>query len=107
MLTKKEQDFLNYWFVKREENKLNPLFFIKGFSAGVIVGMMIFISLGLGWYKRANMVASSKLNPFVLFIALLIIAVFLSVFYNSFRYEQNEQAYQELLQKQKKSSGKV
>ncbi len=101
MLTTKEEEFLIYWNIKRNENKLNPLFFIKGFTAGVLVGILIFFCMGLGWYKRANMVASSKLNPVVLFIALLLIAIFLSIFYNSFRFEQNEQAYQELLQKQK------
>lgn len=102
MLSIKEENFIEYWSKKRLENKANPLFFLKGFTAGILVGVMIFLCMGLGWYKRANMVASTKLNPVVLFFGLLIISLFLAIFYNNFRYEQNEQAYQELLQKKKK-----
>jgi formate/nitrite transporter FocA (FNT family) len=101
MLTKKEEKFLIYWTQKRQESKLNPLFFIKGFTAGILVGLLIFVSVVVGWYKRAAMDASTKLNPVVFMIALIIIAAFLAVFYNSFRYEQNEQAYQELQRKNK------
>lgn len=103
MLTSEEQKFLQYWEQKRKENKWNPFFFIKGFAVGLAIGLLIIISIGIGWYKRANMEANAALNPIVLIVAIIIIALFLAVFYNGFKYEQNEQFYIELLNKEKRN----
>ena len=103
MQNDKEQEFINYWEVKRNQSKLNPFFFIKGFAGGIIIGLLVFLSILLGWYKRANMEANTMLNPYVLLICLLAIGTFIAVFYTNFKYEQNEQFYQELLQKRKKN----
>ena len=101
MLTTEELKFLAYWEEKRKQNKLNPFFLVKGLLFGLITGFLIFISLRLGWYKRANMDANTKLSPTLLIIIIILIAVFVSVLYNSFKYEQNEQLYQELKRKNK------
>ena len=102
MLTNEEQKFIDYWAKKRVENKLNPFFFARGFVVGIILSLLVLVSIGADWYKRATMDANTKLNPLVLFIALLLITLFLAIFYNSFKYEQNEQFFQELKQKEKK-----
>ncbi len=101
MLTSEEQKFIDYWEQKRTENKLNPFFFAKGFVVGLAIGLLIIVSIGVGWYKRANMEANVALSPIVLIIAIIFTALFLAIFYNSFKYEQNEQLYIELLNKEK------
>lgn len=102
MLSKKEIEFLEYWEQKRGTNKLNPFFFMSGLAGGLIIGLLIIISIGLGWYKRANMEANATLNPLILILAIVIISLFLAIFYNSFKYEQNEQLYNELKHKENK-----
>ncbi len=103
MSISKEEKFLLYWKEKRMQSKFNPFFFIKGFAGGLIIGLLVFISLLIGWYKRANMDASNKLNPIVLFICILAIGIFIAIFYTYFKFEQNEQFYQELLKKRDKA----
>jgi membrane-associated HD superfamily phosphohydrolase len=104
MLTIEEQKFLSYWTVKRNENKLNPFFFAKGFALGLLIGILVLICLFIGWYKRANMDAATKLNPYIMLIAIISIAIFLAIFYNSFKFEQNEQLYKELKRKEGNST---
>jgi uncharacterized membrane protein affecting hemolysin expression len=100
MITAEEQKFIAYWSKKREENKLNPFFFAKGFTIGLVFSILVIICIGADWYKRATMDAN-KSSPIVLFIALLCITIFLAIFYNSFKYEQNEQLFKELKHKDK------
>jgi hypothetical protein len=45
------------------------------------------------------MVANSQFSPMVLIIAIVIIAIFCSVFYKRHRWEMNEQRYIELTSK--------
>jgi hypothetical protein len=99
MLTQNEQEFLDYWQEKRNQNKFNPFFFGKGFSIGIGIGLLITLSFVIGWDKQ---VAVNALNLAVVLIAFLAIAIFCALFYNSFMYEQNEQRYQELLIKKNK-----
>jgi putative Mn2+ efflux pump MntP len=100
MLTENEERFLIYWTEKRKLNKFNPFFFAKGLAAGLAIGLLIVICFGAGWYKR---VYANSLNPSILMFALISIALFLAIFYNSFKYEQNEQLYQELRKKKQRS----
>lgn len=102
MFTENEEKFLKYWQEKRQQNKLNPFFFIRGFATGLIVGLLVILCLAAGWYKRANMDANTKLNPYVLIISVVLMALFFAWFYNSFKYDQNEQQYQILLKKKNK-----
>ncbi len=102
MLSEKEKKFIEYWEVKRLENKLNPFFFSSGFAGGLVIGLLVITTIGIGWYKRANMDANAMLNPVVLIIAIIAISIFIAFFYNSFKYEQNEQLYLELKHKENK-----
>ncbi|MBS4042550.1 MAG: hypothetical protein KGZ59_01915 [Chitinophagaceae bacterium] len=107
MLDIQEEKFIKFWSEKRNESKLNPFFFIKGFAGGLIIGLLVFISILAGWYKRANMDASNKLSPTILFICILSISLFIAIFYNYFKYEQNEQLYQELIKRKEKNQKKI
>ncbi len=104
MLTKEEEDFVNWW----TENRMKEKNYYKKISFGLPLGLAlafgITATLMSGWHKRASMVAFSKMNPYVFIIALVAIVVFMTFVYNQFRWEQNDQRYKELLHKKKSAA---
>jgi membrane protein YdbS with pleckstrin-like domain len=104
MLTPDEEKFLEYWEANRIREKTLFRQLSLGMPLGVLMGIAILINFMSGWYKRANMVAYSQSTPYVLIIAIVIIAVFCSVFYKRHKWEMNEQHFIEL--KIKKESRK-
>jgi uncharacterized membrane protein len=103
MLSQQEKDFLRYW----EENRLNKKRFLRQFSIGLPVGVLlvalIFVNLLSGWYKKAEMqMRSNSSLVLVVIVALLITAVFIAIFSSKHKWEQNEQRYQELKRKEEK-----
>ncbi|RPD51511.1 hypothetical protein [Paracnuella aquatica] len=101
-LTKQEQDFLEYW----EANRNNKKKFLRQFSIGLPLGVLmvvaIVINLFSGWNKKAEMVARGNASfMYTVVIAVVAISVFITVFSSRHKWEQNEQRYQELKQKEK------
>lgn len=106
MLSKQEQDFLRYW----EANRLQKKKFLRQFSIGLPLGVLIvvvlFINILSGWYKRADMVIRSNSSVIiVIIIAAIGISVFMTIFSSRHKWDQNEQRYQELKLKETKASG--
>ncbi|MBS1659820.1 MAG: hypothetical protein JST68_02080 [Bacteroidetes bacterium] len=100
MLTKEEEGFIQYWEKNREKQKKAVRQFLIGIPLGLLIVIPTVISLTSGWYKRAEMEAnSSDFDPKVLFVALLLIVGFGSVFYSKWRWEQYDQRYRELVAK--------
>lgn len=97
MLNKAESDFLVFWEQRRAAGMNHPLTLIKGFSWGLMIGAGVVLMLETGWYQRADMVAHGKMNAWVLLIGLSLIAAFVSFFYSRYRWEMNEQLYQEIM----------
>lgn len=100
MLTKLEEDFFNYW----QQQRLRKKQFLRKFSIGlpfaVFIAAAIFINLVSGWYKKADMeIRSQGSLIIVIIIAVLAIVVFITIFAARHKWDQNEQYYQELLQK--------
>ncbi|HSC55313.1 MAG TPA: hypothetical protein VLC98_16895 [Phnomibacter sp.] len=102
MLTEKEKAFLGYWEKNRDRQKKLLYQLAVGLPSGLLVGALILTNFFSGWYKRAEMIANSQFNPWVLYIAVLIIAVFIAVFSKKFQWDQQEQRYKELKHKQQK-----
>lgn len=103
MLTKNEEQFLEYWKNNRDREKKLFRQLLFGLPIGLLLGVGIFASVVTGkWYERADMVANTELNPNVLIVAILAIAVFTGLFYKKFKWDQNEQSYKELLSKKEK-----
>ena len=103
MLSQQEKDFLRYW----EENRLNKKRFLRQFSIGLPLGVLIvvaiFINLLSGWYKQAEMVLRSNASlMLVIIIGLVCTVVFITIFSSRHQWEQNEQRYQELKRKAEK-----
>lgn len=104
MLDKAEEDFLVFWEQRRVAGMNHPLTLIKGFSLGLAIGLGVVLMLETGWYQRADMVAHGKMNAWVLLLGIALIAAFVSYFYSRYRWEMNEQHYQEIRIKKKKIS---
>jgi len=107
MLTNEEKEFLIYWEKNRElEKKILRQLFI-GLPIGLLISGGIILSLDLNWYPRANMVANTSLNPYILLIAVIAIAIFTAVFYKKYQWDMKEQRYRELLHKKEKEQNSV
>lgn len=103
MLSSAEERFIEYWAANRDREKRTFRQLLFGLPLGLLIGAGIFVSVVTdAWYERADMVANSQMNPNVLIIAILSIAVFTGLFYKKFKWDQNEQMYKELLAKKRK-----
>lgn len=104
MLSKNDEAFLEYWEKNRDrEKKLLRQLFI-GLPLGLLISGGIILSLDLGWYQRANMVANSQTSPYVLVIAVAAIAIFTAIFYKKFKWDMNEQHYKEIIYKKQQNA---
>ena len=99
MLSQKENDFIEYWAKARNRQKKLVYQLAVGLPLGLLFGFFIIMNFYAGWYKRADMIANSRFNPMVLYVAVVIIAVFFAIFSKKFQYDQLEQKYRELLAK--------
>jgi hypothetical protein len=102
MLNEQEKAFVRYW----EANRMNERKIMRQLLVGIPVGLLfalpVFLILYSGrfWYKRADMVANTRLNPLVLMIAIFLITVFVAVFYKRQQWDRKEQQYLELKAKE-------
>lgn len=107
-LTEDERKFIEYW--ERERGRQKKVFyqFWVGLPLGLLFALPIFINFLLGrfWYKRADAVGNSQFNPMVLIVAIIGIAVFVAIFQKKFKWDQQEQQYQEFIAKRDKLSDK-
>ncbi|HSK11670.1 MAG TPA: hypothetical protein VK907_00565 [Phnomibacter sp.] len=102
MLTEKEEKFLLYWETARKRQKKLLYQLGVGLPMGLLFGILIIANFFSGWYKRADMIANSRFDPVVLYVAVALIAVFFAIFSKKFQYDQQEQRYKELIIKKGK-----
>lgn len=94
-MSKAELQFVEWWSKNRlnEKKWLTQLSF--GLPLGLVFGLPILLSVMLrGWYKRMPYVSGSQLT--VIIMACLGIAVFFGIMKMRFKWEMNEQRYNEL-----------
>ena len=101
MLTPEEEKFLAYWGAQRQHKKA----FLKKFTIGLpvvsLLAVAFFINFLSGWYRKAdNQLRKNESLVIVIMIAVVSIIVFYTLFSIRYRWEQNEAAYSELLNKQ-------
>jgi L-cystine uptake protein TcyP (sodium:dicarboxylate symporter family) len=103
MLNDREKMFIDYWEANRLKEKRILKQLLIGLPVGVLFGLPIIFILFSGkfWYKRADMVANTQLNPFILIAAVIMIIVFVSIFYKRHQWDMKEQQYLEIKAKQK------
>jgi len=98
MLNDREKQFIAYWEQNREKEKKVLKQLILGIPIGLIFATPVLISVFSSrlWFKRADSVAISQVNPVVLIVAILAIAGFVAIFYKRHQWEMREQQYLEL-----------
>ena len=100
MLSQQEKDFITWWEANRKREKKLLTQLSIGLPLGLAFGFPILLSVMFrGWYKNMPYVSGSQLT--VIMIAVLLIIVFYAIFRMRFKWELNEQRYNELQQKQK------
>ena len=104
MLNEEEKRFVAYW----EENRVKKSKVLRqlyvGMPLAVIIVIAIFVNFFSGWYTRAGMAMREERSSLVLvlLVAALLIVGFIVIFSARHRWDQNEQQYLELREKQKK-----
>ncbi len=102
MLTKEEKDFVTYWESHREKENTFVNKMIYGGPWGLIFALPILVAVIFhDWYKR--MIPISKTQLVLIGICVVGIAFFYAYFRQQVRWENNEQLYQELKLKEKRS----
>lgn len=95
--------FFEYWTNNRDKERGSKKVFLVGLSSGFAIGGAVLIAILSGWYPRATMEANSKMSAFVLFLAILLISVFIAFIYQKFKWEMLEQRYLEIVAKKNKN----
>lgn len=95
MLTKDEKLFIEFWGKSRDKEKQFTRQLLSGLPAGLVFALPVLLAvLFHGWYK--NMIYISDSQIIVIIIAVLLVAIFFSIFRGKFKWEQHEQLYKEL-----------
>ena len=106
MLNEREKRFIEYWEANRAGEKKLFRQLLIGIPVGLLFTIPILLILFSGklWYKRADAVANTQLNPVVLIIAVIIITAFVALFYKRHQWEMKEQYYRQLKAKAEQDS---
>ncbi|WP_037352261.1 hypothetical protein [Sediminibacterium salmoneum] len=97
-----DETFFAFWQENSEKEKSSRKAFMLGLSSGFAIGVVVITVILSGWYQRATMEANSKMSAFVLFMAILGLSVFIAFVYRKFKWEMNDQRYQEIAAKKRK-----
>ena len=101
MLTPEEKTFMEFWAVRRVQKKKSLRQFTIGLPLGVLILATLFVNILSGWHKGAAMVLQNNSSLImVILIATVAIVIFMTIFSHKHEWDQHEQRYQELLQKQ-------
>lgn len=99
MLSAQDKEFVEWWSKNRNREKKLVKQLAVGLPLGLAFGFPILLSVMFrGWYKSMTYVSGSQLT--IILIAVLLIVVFYAVFRMRFKWEMNEQRYNELLKKE-------
>ena len=95
MITDQEKLFLEYWEKNRLKEKRTWFQLALGLPLGLVFALPVLLSVIFHeWYKNMVFISGSEVT--VVMIAVLGIAVFYALFRMRFRWEMNEQHYEEL-----------
>lgn len=106
MLNEDEKSFIIYWEKNREKEKKILYKFLYGSPWGLIFALPVLVAVIFhDWYK--NMVYISPSLITLIIIAVIAIAVFYTLFSMQFKWDRNEQIYEELKFKQQKEEAAI
>jgi len=108
MLSKEDENFLEYWSQQRTKKK--PFFGMAsvGLRLGVLIAIGLAVSIVAARYSRkANPVLENDASLIItVMIAGLAIVFFITYFTGQHKWDQNELHYQELLRKKEQEEGR-
>ena len=98
MLNEQEKQFIQYWESNRERENRWQQQLLAGIPIGLLFALPVLaiIFTGKFWYKRADMLLNTMINPYVLIIAVFVITVFVAIFYKRHQWDMKEQQYRQL-----------
>ncbi len=100
MLSEKEIKFLNEWESAREKESSFISKLLHGLPMACMFGLPVLFSIALvyflspGWYTKISQATAGSST--VILISVFIFIIFFSYFRMHFKWEMNEQLYQEL-----------
>ncbi len=97
MLSSKEEEFIVFWEKERSNKSLLTRQAMPGLRLGFMLSAAILLLVYSGWYERAQMQFNTKTPAWVLIVGILLITCFCSIFYQKFKWEQQEQQYLEFI----------
>jgi hypothetical protein len=106
MISEKEKEFLRYWEQNRDSENNFGHKLLKGLPMAMVFGLPIILSVIVvrlyfpDWYTKISQTTPGMFLTAI--IAVIGIIIFTAFFNMQFRWETNEQAYQELRIKEKK-----
>lgn len=107
MLSEKDKQFISYWEKERERQNSVAVKLISGLPVAILfcVPILLFITAVYlffpEWYTKVSNNMSGSMV--VIVIALIMCIIFFSYFRMHYKWEMNEQLYQELKHKQHQS----
>jgi hypothetical protein len=106
MLDEREKLFVEYWEKNREKESDLLYQALTGLPIGLLFALPILLILFTGryWFKRADVVANSQMSPFVMIVAVVLIAGFVAVLYKRHQWERKDQQYRELKARENRES---
>ncbi|MCW3073829.1 MAG: hypothetical protein JWP69_898 [Flaviaesturariibacter sp.] len=108
MLTAQEKAFVEYWAVQRLKKKSIGSRLSSGLPLGVMIVVALFASILTGWYDRATMIIKTH-GTVILIVVIAAVGIvgFMSYFSAQHEWDQNEERYQFLLQKETEATSGV
>lgn len=102
MLTEREKQFMEYWEAVRLRDQRWQQQLLTGIPIGLLFALPVLAIIFTGklWYKRADMLMNTMINPFVLIVAVFVITVFVAIFYKRHQWDMKEQYYRQLKARQ-------
>jgi hypothetical protein len=108
MITQKEIEFIKHWESVRIEHSSFSSKMKRGLPMAILFSMPIMFSIAAvyffspEWYTKVGQKASGSFSP--IFMAVFICILFFSYFRMHFKWEMNEQLYQELMARKSKNT---
>ncbi len=111
MLSPKEIEFINHWQSVRVEHSSFGSKMKRGLPMAILFSMPIIFSIAAvyffspEWYTKIGQKASSSFTP--IFIAVFICILFFAYFRMHFKWEMNEQLFQELMARKNRETDTI
>jgi len=111
MITEKDKAFLRYWEENRDFEKTFKRKLSGGLPMAILFGLPIILLIVViriflpDWYMKISSTSSGMF--FTAVVAMIVVVFFYAYFRMQYKWEMNEQLYQELKSKENKSINKT